>query len=148
MEAISGALRRPELPSVQQSAVNSSARGRRSHREVLGASPAGSRRPEISAIADAIAADVAADVWRPAIACRRRETWPRLALDFTTAARGYVEAGKRGLVECVVGRGTFVRRHASVRAIWPGQRSRADFMMNMPPSRTIRRVSADERGAG
>jgi hypothetical protein len=35
-----------------------------------------------------------------------------------------------------------------VRAIWPGQRSRADFMMNMPPSRTIRRVSADERGAG
>ena len=54
-------------------------------------------------------------------------------MDFTTVARGYVEAGKRGLVESVVGRGTFVRRAAMVRGEPAPGRSRADFSMNMPP---------------
>ena len=37
---------------------------------------------------------------RPATGCRRSATLAaRLSLDFTTVARGYVEAGKRGLVE-------------------------------------------------
>ena len=90
-------------------------------------------------IADAIAADVAAGRLAPGDRLPpQRDLAGRLALDFTTVARGYVEAGKRGLVESVVGRGTFVRRHASVRGDSGPQRSRADFMMNMPPSRTIR----------
>jgi DNA-binding transcriptional MocR family regulator len=44
-----------------------------------------------------------------------------------------VEAGKRGLLESVVGRGTFVRRKAMVRGEPGPRRSRADFTMNMPP---------------
>ena len=66
----------------------------------------GREGPKYLAIADAIAADVAAG--RLAHGDRlppQRDLAGRLALDFTTVARGYVEAGKRGLVESVVGRG-------------------------------------------
>ena len=38
----------------------------------------------------------------------QRELANRLKIDFTTVARGYVEARKRGLVDTQVGRGTFV----------------------------------------
>jgi DNA-binding transcriptional MocR family regulator len=94
----------------------------------------GREGPKYLAIADAIAADVAAGRLAPGDRLPpQRELAGRLALDFTTVARGYVEAGKRGLVESVVGRGTFVRRHASVRGDSGPQRSRADFAMNMPP---------------
>jgi DNA-binding transcriptional MocR family regulator len=94
----------------------------------------GREGPKYLAIADALAADVAAGRLAPGDRLPpQRDLAGRLALDFTTVARGYVEAGKRGLVECVVGRGTFVRRHASVRGDSGPQRSRADFMMNMPP---------------
>ncbi len=86
------------------------------------------------AIADAIAADVAAGRLAPGDRLPpQRELARRLSIDFTTVARGYVEAGKRGLIESIVGRGTFVRRSAVVRGE-PGHRlSRADFSMNMPP---------------
>ena len=94
----------------------------------------GREGPKYLAIADAIAADVAAGRLAPGDRLPpQRDLAGRLALDFTTVARGYVEAGKRGLVESVVGRGTFVRRHASVRGDAGPQRSRADFSMNMPP---------------
>ena len=94
----------------------------------------GREGPKYLAIADAIAADVAAGRLAPGDRLPpQRDLAGRLALDFTTVARGYVEAGKRGLVESVVGRGTFVRRHASVRGDAGPQRSRADFTMNMPP---------------
>ena len=90
--------------------------------------------PKYLAIADAIAADVSAGRLAPGDRLPpQRDLAGRLELDFTTVARGYVEAGKRGLVESVVGRGTFVRRHASVRGDSGPQRSRADFTMNMPP---------------
>ena len=90
--------------------------------------------PKYLAIADAIAADVSAGRLAPGDRLPpQRDLAGRLKLDFTTVARGYVEAGKRGLVESVVGRGTFVRRHASVRGDAGPQRSRADFTMNMPP---------------
>ena len=56
--------------------------------------------PQYLAIADAIAADVAAGRLAPGDRLPpQRELAERLDLDFTTVARGYVEAGKRGLVE-------------------------------------------------
>ena len=90
--------------------------------------------PRYLAIAAAIEADVAAGRLAPGDRLPpQRELARRLDLDFTTVARGYVEAGKRGLLESVVGRGTFVRRKAFVRGEAGPRRSRADFTMNMPP---------------
>ena len=90
--------------------------------------------PRYLAIAAAIEADIAAGRLAPGDRLPpQRELARRLDLDFTTVARGYVEAGKRGLLESVVGRGTFVRRKAFVRGEAGPRRSRADFTMNMPP---------------
>ncbi len=94
----------------------------------------GREGPRYVAIADAIAADVAAGRLTPGDRLPpQRELARTLVLDFTTVARGYVEASKRGLVESVVGRGTFVARNAMVRGESGPRRSRADFAMNMPP---------------
>ena len=50
---------------------------------------------------------------RRPIACRRNASSRAAStIDFTTVARGYVEAQKRGLIESHVGRGTFVRSSA------------------------------------
>src|SRR5947209_12862447 len=90
--------------------------------------------PRYLAIAAAIEADIAAGRLTPGDRLPpQRELARRLDLDFTTVARGYVEAGKRGLLESVVGRGTFVRRKAMVRGEPGPGRSRADFTMNLPP---------------
>ena len=94
----------------------------------------GREGPRYLAIAEAIEADIALGRLAPGDRLPpQRELAHRLGLDFTTVARGYVEAGKRGLVESVVGRGTFVRRKAMVRGEAGPRRSRADFTMNMPP---------------
>jgi DNA-binding transcriptional MocR family regulator len=94
----------------------------------------GREGPRYLAIAEAISADIAAGRLAPGDRLPpQRALADRLSLDFTTIARGYVEAGKRGLVESVVGRGTFVRRAAMVRGEPAPGRSRADFSMNMPP---------------
>jgi len=96
---------------------------------------AGTDKPRYLAIADAIAEDIrngrlsAADRL-PA----QRKLARRLDIDFTTVARGYVEAQKRGLVESRVGRGTFVlaaakRRHSPM-ARHP---EIVDLSMNLPP---------------
>ena len=69
-----------------------------------------SDKPRYLAIADIIASDMregrlsAGDRLPP-----QRKLASRLAIDFTTVARGYVEAQKRGLIESRVGQGTFVR---------------------------------------
>jgi DNA-binding transcriptional MocR family regulator len=71
----------------------------------------------------------------------QRELAKRLAIDFTTVARGYVEAQKRGLVATHVGRGTFVtggpekerRGFVSSAAVDSRRTSVVDFSMNMPP---------------
>ena len=57
-----------------------------------------------------------------------------LGLDFTTVARAYNEAHRRGLVDAVVGRGTFVsgRRRPRVPHI-ASERPIIDLSMNMPP---------------
>ncbi|ACM40177.1 MULTISPECIES: PLP-dependent aminotransferase family protein [Rhizobium/Agrobacterium group] len=71
----------------------------------------------------------------------QRDLAKRLAIDFTTVARGYVEAQKRGLVATHVGRGTFVtggpekerRGFVSEAALDARRMSVVDFSMNMPP---------------
>lgn len=57
-----------------------------------------------------------------------------LGLDFTTVARAYNEAQRRGLVDAVVGRGTFVcgRRRPPIPRAVQGQPN-VDMSMNMPP---------------
>jgi len=100
-----------------------------------------SDKPRYLAIADRIAADIAAGV----LAAGERLPPQRrlaevLAVDFTTVARGYVEAQRRGLVESRVGQGTFVKA-ATVKAMTPGQGSiprtptpeLVDLSMTLPP---------------
>jgi len=86
------------------------------------------------ALADAIAADIAAGVLAPGDRLPpQRKLAAKLGVDFTTVARGYVEAGKRGLIESTVGRGSFVRRNALVRQATDPRTSPADYSMNLPP---------------
>ncbi|MBN8952826.1 MULTISPECIES: PLP-dependent aminotransferase family protein [unclassified Rhizobium] len=101
-----------------------------------------SSSPRYIAIADLIEMDlrtgvlVAGDRLPP-----QRALAKRLGIDFTTVARGYVEAQKRGLVDSHVGRGTFVtgrqereRRNFIVDAAPDPRRAVAiDFSMNLPP---------------
>lgn len=101
-----------------------------------------SSSPRYMAIADLIEMDLRSGVL--AVGDRlppQRELAKRLNIDFTTVARGYVEAQKRGLVDSHVGRGTFVtggqdrerRGFASDAAPDPRRASVVDFSMNLPP---------------
>ncbi|HEY4253377.1 MAG TPA: PLP-dependent aminotransferase family protein [Roseomonas sp.] len=90
--------------------------------------------PRYLAIADAIAADLAAG--RLSAGDRlppQRLLAQRLGLDFTTVARGYTEAQRRGLVEARVGRGSYVRVPAPMERRPGRRRSAVDFSMNLPP---------------
>ncbi|MCK0197223.1 PLP-dependent aminotransferase family protein [Ancylobacter sp. 6x-1] len=92
-----------------------------------------SDRPRYVALADAIAEDVTAG--RLAAGDRlppQRALAKALDIDFTTVARGYVEAQKRGLVESRVGQGTFVlrQRREPPRPVGPAM---VDLTMNLPP---------------
>ncbi len=101
-----------------------------------------SSSPRYMAIADVIEMDlksghlVSGDRLPP-----QRELAKRLNVDFTTVARGYVEAQKRGLVGSHVGRGTFVtgatlaerQGWSSQTAPDPRRASVVDFSMNLPP---------------
>ncbi len=92
-------------------------------------------KPHYLAIADAIAEDIRIGRLAPADRLPpQRKLARRLDLDFTTVARGYVEAQKRGLVESRVGQGTFVRASARRRhgpmALHP---EIVDLSMNLPP---------------
>jgi len=91
--------------------------------------------PRYLAIADAIAHDIAmgaltaGDRLPP-----QRQLAKLLGVDFTTVARGYVEASRRGLIESTVGRGSFVRGNAALHGKGDPRRGLiADFSMNMPP---------------
>ena len=101
-----------------------------------------SSSPRYMAIADLIEMDLRSGILvvgdrLPA----QRELAKRLGVDFTTVARGYVEAKKRGLIGTHVGRGTFVtggqdreRRGFALDAAPDARRlSAADYSMNMPP---------------
>jgi DNA-binding transcriptional MocR family regulator len=90
-----------------------------------------SDKPRYLAIAEAIAEDIvngrlsAGDRLPP-----QRQLAARLAVDFTTVARGYVEAQRRGLVASRVGQGTFVKVPVRKRAAAP---ELVDLSMNLPP---------------
>ena len=94
-----------------------------------------SDKPRYLAIADAIADDIGAG--RLAVGDRlppQRKLAKRLDVDFTTVARGYVEAQKRGLIESKVGQGTFVRDKPKPRRNQPAPAPRpVDLSMNLPP---------------
>lgn len=86
-------------------------------------------------IANAIAEDIATGQ----LAAQQRLPPQRqlaeiLGLDFTTVARAYGEARRRGLVDATVGRGTFVcgRRRPQIPRAVAGQPN-VDMSMNMPP---------------
>ncbi|MGY2048965.1 aminotransferase-like domain-containing protein [Methylobacterium sp. JK268] len=90
-------------------------------------------RPHYRAIVEALAEDIGARRLAPGTRLPpQRALAARLGLDFTTVARGYVEAQKRGLVVSRVGQGTFVRgTPPPARAA--GRPGAADFSMNLPP---------------
>jgi DNA-binding transcriptional MocR family regulator len=95
----------------------------------------GSDKPRYLAIADAIAEDIRNGRLAPSDRLPpQRKLARRLDIDFTTVARGYVEAQKRGLIESRVGQGTFVRATAKRRH---GPIARhpeiVDLSMNLPP---------------
>ncbi|QJQ01736.1 PLP-dependent aminotransferase family protein [Herbaspirillum rubrisubalbicans Os34] len=91
--------------------------------------------PLYLAIANAIAEDVATGQLQPEQRLPpQRKLAELLALDFTTVARAYTEAHRRGLVDSVVGRGTFVcgKRRPRIPRVTEG-RPNVDMSMNMPP---------------
>ncbi|MGV6875257.1 aminotransferase-like domain-containing protein [Pseudochelatococcus sp. B33] len=101
-----------------------------------------SSSPRYMAIADLIEMDLRSGVLvvgdrLPA----QRDLARRLGMDFTTVARGYVEAKKRGLIDTHVGRGTFVtggngrERRGFAFDLTPDLRRlpAIDYSMNMPP---------------
>jgi DNA-binding transcriptional MocR family regulator len=99
---------------------------------------ASSNKPRYLAIADLIAADI--KTGRLATGDRlppQRTLASRLAIDFTTVARGYAEAQKRGLIESRVGQGTYVRTppkgERSERPPSYRRSDRVDLSMNLPP---------------
>lgn len=90
-------------------------------------------KPHYKAIADAIAQDVKdGRLFVSARLPAQRDLAERLGINFTTVARGYVEAQKRGLIESRVGQGTFVvgQPRRSRQAVRP---SVADLTMNVAP---------------
>jgi DNA-binding transcriptional MocR family regulator len=98
----------------------------------------GSSKPIYRAIADLLAADIRCG--RLSAGDRllsQRELARRLEIDFTTVAKGYREAQKRGLVESLVGQGTYVRAPANPeRPARLPARNRieiVDLSMNLPP---------------
>src|SRR6202035_2597617 len=91
--------------------------------------------PLYLAIANAIAEDIAtgqltAEQRLPP----QRKLADMLGIDFTTVARAYSEAHRRGLIDSVVGRGTFIcgRRRLKIPRVFEG-RPNIDMSMNMPP---------------
>lgn len=96
-----------------------------------------SDKPRYLAIADAIAEDIARG--RLSVGDRlppQRGLARRIDVDFTTVARGYVEAQKRGLIGSTVGRGTFVLAHPVAKAMGPERSVPVDLSMNLPPEPT------------
>lgn len=92
-------------------------------------------RPRYLAIADAIAEDVRSGKLSPSDRLPpQRKLARQLDIDFTTVARGYVEAQRRGLIELRIGQGTFVRASAKRRhAPMARHPEIVDLSINLPP---------------
>ena len=95
----------------------------------------GGSKPRYIAIAEAIQGDLAQGRLLPAQRLPAQRQLARLlGLDFTTVARGYSEAQRRGLIESRVGEGTFVvGAPASENSLATSRIEAGDFSMNMPP---------------
>jgi DNA-binding transcriptional MocR family regulator len=97
-----------------------------------------SDRPRYLALADCIATDIQGGRLSPGDRLpAQRKLADQLGLDFTTVARGYVEAQRRGLVVSKGSQGTFVLG-ASLGGAFPAPARLAsgrpvDLMMNLPP---------------
>lgn len=90
-------------------------------------------KPHYRAIAEAIAQDVRSG--RLKVSDRlppQRDLAQRLGINFTTVARGYVEAQQRGLIESRVGQGSFVAGQPR-RKPAAGRPSVVDLTMNVAP---------------
>lgn len=109
---------------------------------------AGSAKPAYLAVADQISDEIqsgalAANQRLPAL----RNLAKALKLNFTTVARGYAEAQRRGLIDSRAGSGTFVREFigsGAVRRSAPVQL--VDMTMNMPPEPQDRALLQRMRG--
>ena len=91
--------------------------------------------PAYLMIADAIATDIAYGRLKPGQQLPpQRKLAHHLGLDFTTVARAYTEAHQRGLIEAIVGRGTFVsgQRRLHVPHLIAGD-PLIDLSVNAPP---------------
>lgn len=91
-------------------------------------------KPRYIAIAEAIQGDLAGG---RLVAAQRlpaqRQLARLLGVDFTTVARGYAEAQRRGLIESRVGEGTFVTGAPAAAGGGGARGEPGDFSMNMPP---------------
>ena len=93
-----------------------------------------SAKPRYIAIAEAIAGDLAVGRLVPTQRLPAQRQLARLlGLDFTTVARGYGEAQRRGLIESRVGEGTFVVGAPAFGGRLAIRADAGDFSMNMPP---------------
>jgi DNA-binding transcriptional MocR family regulator len=93
-----------------------------------------SGQPRYLAIAEAIEYDIASGRLSPGDRLPpQRKLAARIDVDFTTVARGYVEAQKRGLIGSTVGRGTFVLARRAARAPVFRRPAPVDLSMNLPP---------------
>ena len=91
-------------------------------------------KPYYLAIVEALADDIRTG--RLAIGTRlppQRVLAEALDLNFTTVARGYVEAQRRGLVEGRIGQGTYVRDPVRATPAPRAERGPVNFSMNLPP---------------
>lgn len=93
-----------------------------------------SGRPAYLAVADAIGEDI--HTGRLAAAERLpplRVVAEHLHLNYSTVARAYAEAERRGLIESQAGRGTFVRAATPRTGVGPSRASLVEMTMNFPP---------------
>ncbi|MCV0426335.1 MAG: PLP-dependent aminotransferase family protein [Roseibium sp.] len=106
-----------------------------------------SNSPRYIAIADSIEDDISAG--RLGAGDRlpaQRQLASSLGLDFTTVARGYAEARRRGIISSQVGSGTFVTKpgdsEAAAQSRDPRRTCTPDFSMNLPPEPTDAALTA------
>jgi DNA-binding transcriptional MocR family regulator len=91
-------------------------------------------KPRYLAIADAIEAAIDAGQIGPGDKLPpQRRLAASLGLDFTTAARGYGEAARRGLIGSTVGRGSFVLKRKTLPSAPSPRSAPTDLTMNLPP---------------
>ena len=91
-----------------------------------------SNKPAYLLIADLIAEDVRSGRLSPRDRLPAlRDLADALELNYTTVARGYAEARKRGLIDARAGMGSFVRGSTPGLALRGG--SAAEMTMNLPP---------------